>query len=282
MSLSESLSQPKEDADEQNKTEDTQVSKECLNVSLPSFVMTPPSANPKDYYYKYYLFYPENGRCVEFKPVHPFKHGTPLVNLRGDGPGGYVYAAADVPGPLSFKCPPGTPASEIVGNILQDSHPEPSVQSHRPGQADPDDHPASNDEEDGAKIGSSDRNGPATLQSTTASTEMEEEPEGIPAIPPSGRANENLLFLNGGEVDVKVVAQCQWKKCFLQFESTESLVDHVNTKHLPANNKKKATCKWQGCSRYRERFKSVYLLRLHMRQHTGEQPHKCPVSVCVV
>src|SRR4029434_2479960 len=54
-------------------------------------------------------------------------------------------------------------------------------------------------------------------------------------------------------------------------------VQHINNEHIHGE-KKEFVCRWEECSREQKPFKAQYMLVVHMRRHTGEKPHRCPVS----
>ncbi|KAJ6641765.1 Transcriptional activator cubitus interruptus, partial [Pseudolycoriella hygida] len=72
---------------------------------------------------------------------------------------------------------------------------------------------------------------------------------------------------------------CHWRDCGIEFGTQEELVKHINNDHIHAN-KKSFVCRWEECSREEKPFKAQYMLVVHIRQHTGEKPHKCTFEGC--
>jgi len=74
--------------------------------------------------------------------------------------------------------------------------------------------------------------------------------------------------------------QCQWDKCEQTFTNIEALVEHLHKDHLEKDGKRELICLWDGCSRNKKPFKASYMLRIHMRSHSGEKPCVCPYQGC--
>ncbi|XP_013871274.1 zinc finger protein GLIS2 [Austrofundulus limnaeus] len=69
---------------------------------------------------------------------------------------------------------------------------------------------------------------------------------------------------------------CQWKKCHLQFDSLQDLVDHINDFHVKPEKDSGYCCQWEGCARNGRGFNARYKMLIHIRTHTNEKPHHCP------
>ncbi|KAM8825620.1 zinc finger protein GLIS2b isoform 1-T1 [Synchiropus picturatus] len=70
---------------------------------------------------------------------------------------------------------------------------------------------------------------------------------------------------------------CRWKKCHLLFDSLQDLVDHVNDFHVKPEKDSGYCCHWEGCARKGRGFNARYKMLIHIRTHTNEKPHRCPI-----
>ena len=71
---------------------------------------------------------------------------------------------------------------------------------------------------------------------------------------------------------------CQWDTCMEQFSCITDLVQHIEKTHMLKGFMKDNVCLWKNCLRNREPFKDRYRLVIHLRIHTREKSHRCPVS----
>ena len=247
MSLPSDVSQ-EEEVVKEISTEETSLPADDLSEVSSSNILAPPPPpkNPNDYFYKYYFYYPHNGRCVEVRHPQAVTQRPTLLHFQGQVQNSYVYTPGSVPVVHPFSSP-----STVTPGVLQSSQPS-STQHPQHVKA----------EENVATVGYSEREvRERSVQRADSSTD---------------KAVSSAADSTGSKS--AVVIQCKWKKCLMKFETREMLVRHVHSVHLNLSRNDKITCKWLSCPRYKGRFKSTYLLRLHMRKHTGEQPHVCPVS----
>ncbi|CAG5090555.1 Oidioi.mRNA.OKI2018_I69.PAR.g12646.t1.cds [Oikopleura dioica] len=73
---------------------------------------------------------------------------------------------------------------------------------------------------------------------------------------------------------------CNWGSCAVVHHQINDLVEHINKDHLERDGRRDLVCHWQGCSRGKKPFKALYMLRIHMRSHSGEKPCECPYPGC--
>ena len=71
---------------------------------------------------------------------------------------------------------------------------------------------------------------------------------------------------------------CQWDTCIKQFSCIPDLVHHIEKTHILKGIMKGNVCLWRNCLRNLEPFKDQYRLVIHIRIHSREKSHKCPVS----
>ncbi|XP_038055157.1 zinc finger protein GLIS2-like [Patiria miniata] len=69
---------------------------------------------------------------------------------------------------------------------------------------------------------------------------------------------------------------CKWNNCGQKFMEMEELVNHVNERHVVLMEGE-YSCKWEGCSRKGKGFNARYKMLIHVRTHTNEKPHQCPI-----
>ncbi|KAJ8246209.1 hypothetical protein GJAV_G00264970 [Gymnothorax javanicus] len=79
------------------------------------------------------------------------------------------------------------------------------------------------------------------------------------------------------EISVDKHLACRWMKCRQLFHSLQDLVDHVNDFHVKPEKNSGYCCQWEGCSRNGRGFNARYKMLIHIRTHTNEKPHHCPI-----
>ena len=71
---------------------------------------------------------------------------------------------------------------------------------------------------------------------------------------------------------------CQWDTCMKQFSCIAFLLHHIEKTHMSKENMEDYVCLWKNCHRNKKPYKARYSLIYHLRNHTGDKPHRCPVS----
>ncbi|XP_022099583.1 zinc finger protein GLIS2-like isoform X2 [Acanthaster planci] len=92
------------------------------------------------------------------------------------------------------------------------------------------------------------------------------------------RLESNLLASPAGQTHSSVLLPhvCKWNSCGQRFAEMEELVSHVNERHVVLVEGEYC-CKWEGCSRKGKGFNARYKMLIHVRTHTNEKPHQCPI-----
>ncbi|XP_041460624.1 zinc finger protein GLIS2-like isoform X2 [Lytechinus variegatus] len=78
----------------------------------------------------------------------------------------------------------------------------------------------------------------------------------------------------GGMINV-----CKWASCYQRFNRLEELVYHVNERHVRLEKDTEYCCRWEGCQRKGKGFNARYKMLIHVRTHTNEKPHQCPLCL---
>ena len=71
---------------------------------------------------------------------------------------------------------------------------------------------------------------------------------------------------------------CQWGTCMKQFSCITDLAQHIEKTHVLKGVMKDNVCLWRNCRLNMKPFKDRYILAIHLRKHSGEKSHRCPVS----
>ncbi|XP_030836482.1 zinc finger protein GLIS2 isoform X2 [Strongylocentrotus purpuratus] len=72
---------------------------------------------------------------------------------------------------------------------------------------------------------------------------------------------------------------CKWASCFQRFDRLDELVYHVNERHVRLEKDTEYCCRWEGCQRKGKGFNARYKMLIHVRTHTNEKPHQCPLCL---
>lgn len=76
---------------------------------------------------------------------------------------------------------------------------------------------------------------------------------------------------------LQITEVCKWAGCFQGFSRLENLVYHVNERHVRLEKDSEYCCRWEGCQRKGKGFNARYKMLIHVRTHTNEKPHQCPL-----
>ena len=71
---------------------------------------------------------------------------------------------------------------------------------------------------------------------------------------------------------------CEWDTCIEQFSCITDLVQHIKKTHICKGIMKDNVCLWRNCPRNKKPYQYPCRLVAHLQSHSGEKPHKCPVS----
>ncbi|XP_061404927.1 zinc finger protein GLIS2 [Lethenteron reissneri] len=86
-----------------------------------------------------------------------------------------------------------------------------------------------------------------------------------------------VLPLGPDDTDFSGPLTCHWKRCQQVFDSQQELVEHVHDAHVRADREVGYCCHWEGCARMGRGFNARYKMLIHVRTHTNEKPHQCPI-----
>ncbi|BES93498.1 ZnF_C2H2 [Nesidiocoris tenuis] len=80
-----------------------------------------------------------------------------------------------------------------------------------------------------------------------------------------------------GHHGLSAPVKCMWDTCGDWFPTLEELASHVAVNHAVAGKGGLFYCGWKGCSRGDRGFNARYKMLVHVRTHTNEKPHACPI-----
>lgn len=98
---------------------------------------------------------------------------------------------------------------------------------------------------------------------------------------PSNETDDDITDLDFSEDETELTRQnkCHWSSCSDSLPASESLTQHLNTKHIPKTDSI-YRCEWDDCSKKGAPQSSRLALISHIRTHTGEKPFFCIIPQC--